>query len=643
MLSHPLALAHADELDQFGDLSLEELMTMDLVVSSAAKKDERLAETPAAVFVITKEDIARSGAEHIPQLLRMVPGVQVARIDASKWAVSTRGFNGQFANKLLVLMDGRSLYNPLYSGVRWDLQTVPLTEIERIEVIRGPGGAVWGANAVNGVINIITRHAQESAGQRVSIGTGTHHQEHLNYRYGGQRENGDAYRITARLNRYDTGYDPDGAYDDWRDGQLGFRLDRDLNNGSQWMLQGAFSHVRSGQTPLVPDNAAANLTTELHEDSRRNHAFLLSRYTGEENQGRQWKGQVYLDHIALDESAIGIKRSTLDGDAQYQFPWGDRHALSVGGGGRLIVDDLRRSDTIGMDPLSDVTFLLNAYMRDTITLEKDRWKLILGSKWEYHESSGHNLQPNVRLLYTPDRTSSYWAAISRAVRTPARFERDGSLRLAGTGVSYVTLYSNDEFTSEKLNAFEVGMRYQPNPSWMVDGSIYFNQYDDLRSLETDAADATRRNVANLLDGEGAGVELAVSWKKDDQLQAHLAYTWMELWLHTDPSSTDTTQEASGEQLLPQQQVNLRINWSPNEIWQVDPTFRYVSSMGHQGVSAYATLDLRVAHALTKQLQLELVGQNLLDAHTREFVTSDLYKIRSSEVSRSLFMRMNWTF
>ncbi|ABK44872.1 TonB-dependent receptor, plug [Magnetococcus marinus MC-1] len=627
----------------FGDLSLEELMSMDLVVSSASRRDERLAESAAAIFVISREAIQRSGAEHIPELLRMVPGLQVARVDASKWAVSARGFNGQFSNKLLVLMDGRSLYNPLYSGVRWDLQSISLNDIERIEVVRGPGGALWGANAVNGVINILTRHAKESRGNQLSVGGGNQHQGHLSYTHGATLEDGSDYRVTGKLNRYEHGYDPQGAHDDWQDAQLNFRLDRALERGAGWMLQGGVTHVRSGQTVQVPDNAAVGLSRDLYEDSRRSNLYLVSHYRGVEQAGRQWNGQFNFEHTALQESAIEIHSTILDGDLQYRFPGGNNHAWTVGGGGRMLLDNLRGSDTISLTPLNDVSFLVNAYVRDAIELQPGRWKLIWGSKWEYHQASGHNLQPNVRLLYTPDRQSSYWAAISRAVRTPARMERDGAIRLAGTGAAYVSLYGDNAYTSEKLTAFELGMRYQPNPRWMWDGAVYINQFKDLRSIESDPADPTRRYVANLLKGEGAGLELALSWQPTAQLQSHLAYTLTKLWLHNEPTSQDTTQALSQEQLQPSHQLHLRLNWSPDGVWQVDPTFRYVSSMAHKGVDAYATMDLRLARALTKQVQLELVGQNLLDAHSREFVTSDLYKTRSSEVSRALFLRMNWAF
>src|SRR6184192_818513 len=454
-------------------MSIEELMNVE--VTSVAKRPQRVADAAAAVFVITQEDIRRSGAASIPEALRMVPGLQVARIDENKWAIGSRGFNGRFDNKLLVLIDGRSVYTPLFSGVYWNVQDVMLEDVDRIEVIRGPGATLWGANAVDGVINVITKKAKATQSAVVTAGAGTEERAAGGVRYGGKLGDNTYYRAYTKYFDWGPSAYPSGmtAHDGWDALRGGFRADWTPAGANSLTLQGDIYRSKYGETLTVPSLNSPYSNT-FPNDGKYSGGNILGRWN-HTSEGSSMSLQMYYDNTTItDHSLFGDHQNILDLDFQHGFHAGNSQQFVWGLGYRSIHDKNDASFTVSLQPNQVTLNQFSTFLQDEISLVDNRLQITLGSKFERNEFTGFEIEPNARLLWNLTPNQSIWTAVSRAVRTPALTEE--GLRLNSQVIPPGTLANptplpavvavfgshrfNSEFNSEDLLAYELGYRVQ---------------------------------------------------------------------------------------------------------------------------------------------------------------------------------------
>jgi iron complex outermembrane receptor protein len=621
-------------------LSLEDLMDID--VTSVSRKSEKFSNVPAAVYVITAEDIRRSGATSIPEALRLAPGLTVAQVDARQWAVSSRGFNDLFANKLLVLIDGRSVYTPLFSGVLWDMRDVMLEDVDRIEVIRGPGATVWGANAVNGVINIITKPARDTQGGLATAGYGTELQGFGALRYGGQLGETAHYRVYGKFfNRDDSELRGGGDADDrWQQGRFGFRMDWDVNQLNDLMVQGDVFAGREHDvftvpTPAPPFSALATGTGDV------SGGFMLARWHHRFLNDTDLEVQAFYDNTLMDTAVLRELRHTFDIEAQHRFRWGDRQEIVWGGGYRMTADDTTGSALISFDPSDRTTGLYSLFVQDEIALVPDRFKVTLGSKFEYNDYTGFEAQPGARLLWTPQAHHTVWASVSRAVRTPSRAEHDVIVNPPGVPPGLVPVTGTDGFESETLIAYEAGYRLEPARWLQFDWAAFYNVYDDLRTIEPPQPPPGPATGDNLMDGESYGFEFVTRWQPKDWWRIEGQYTLLLLALHRQSASNDPVAE-SPEGTSPQQQIALRSRMDlPGRI-ELDLGVRYVDELPSLGIRSYIVMDARLAWHATASLELSVVGQSLFERDHPEFASSFI-GTPLSEVEQGVYGKITWKF
>lgn len=599
-------------------------------VTSVGKREESLSHAAAAVHVITQGDIRRSGATSLPEVLRLAPGLQVARIDARRWAVSARGFNGEFANKLLVMVDGRSVYTPLFSGVQWRLVDPVLEDIERIEVVRGPGATVWGANAVNGVINIITKSAKDTQGGLVTAGGGHEDVAFGVVRYGLKLNDDAFFRVYAKGSVGDDTRLSTGAasVDAWHNAMGGFRLDWTPTGADTVMMQGEFYSGTSDQfgTVAVPfdpsrshgGHALARWTRELAEDSRTSLQFFYSRNV-------------------VDAEGFKEDRDQYDVEFQHQFALGARNQIVWGGGYRLNLDQLLPGQlgTVTFLPAEEDVHQFNFFLQDTITLVPDRLTFTPGVKLELHEYTGLEVQPGARLAWTPHESQTVWASVARAVRTPSR--ADESL-LAPATAPFFSL-PNSALPAERLTAFELGYRAQLHPRLSLDTALFYNDYDRLRSNEP-RLPATVRD--SLLRGEAYGGEGSATWQATGQWRLTASYNYLNLQLHREPGSAAALTVADPERQSPRHEVALRSRLDLTRDVEFDANYRYVDSLPALGIPSYHTVDLRIGWRPRPNLEMSVVGQNLLDNAHPEFRTGFVAPV-PKVIERGVYGKVTWRF
>ena len=627
-------------------LSLEELMNVE--VTSVSRRAEKLSAAPAAVSVLTADDLRRSGVTSIPEALRLVPGMEVARVDAHNWAISARGFNDLFANKLLVLMDGRSLYTPLFSGVYWDTQDTLLEDIDRVEVIRGPGATLWGANAVNGVINIITRSAKDTRGLLVTGGGGAEEQGFAGVRYGGELGENAYYRVYAKYFNRDDQVLPDGSdsHDRWNMERGGFRIDWDASTENHYTLQSDLYSGRLDQTYFLPTpNPPFAQTNQSHLNV--NGGNVLGRWSHTFSERSDLKLQVYYDRTVRDGPVLNEDRDTFDVDLQHRFLLGERQDIVWGAGYRLCSDELDNSYTVTFNPDQRAIQLFSLFAQDEIALVQNRLRLTLGSKFEHNDFTGFEYQPSGRLSWTPTDRQTVWASISRAVRTPSLAEDDIQLRqLTSTPGVQVLLQGNRDFDSEELLACELGYRWRPIARVSLDVTAFYHDYDHLRSLEPGAVLpgpplTVTATAGNKLHGETYGIEFAPSWQVTDSWRLQAGYTFLQNQLHRDAGSGDTTSELD-EGRNPHHQFSLRSSVDLPHNLEVDCAVRYVESLPDFQIPSYIVVDVRLAWRPFKNFEVAIVGQNLLDDRHPEF-QSLFIPIERTEVQHSVYGKVTWRY
>lgn len=635
------ALATVD----YFDLTPEQLLNAEVL--SASKKSEPVADAPAAVYIVTNEDILRSGVTTIPDALRMVPGMQVAQVDSNTWAISIRGFNSVFANKLLVLIDGRTVYNPVFGGVFWEANDLMLEDIERIEVIRGPGGTLWGANAVNGVINILTKHTRDTQGRLASALYGDEEQGTLNVRQGGTFGDTGTYRVYAKGFQRDSSQRPTGGdtYDEWNGFRTGFRADWE----DQFTLQGDVYRTNAQQLrphfSLIAPFAPIEEQTIVYEGVN-----ILGRWTDNRDDGSQLSVQNYIDWAQRDEPINFIdNRIIYDIEAQYNFVSPGVHEIITGIGFRFMADDEEGDNNTSFSPQERRDSIYSAFIQDKITLAPDAWYLTLGSKFEHNEFSGYEAQPNIRLQWHPSETQTFWSSIARAVRTPTPLETDITTTLLTLANARVAIVPNDEFKSEKLTAYELGYRNQLTSSLSLDLAIFYNDYDYLQTTSFQTIVPVINGVdpphlllpvkfTNNMTGKSDGFEAVLNWLASEDLKIAANYSYLHLTL--DALELNPPQEG-GESLYPRHQVGTKIFWNINDDWTLDTSVTYVDKLPAGNIDSYVRLDINLGGQLSKNLRFNLVGQNLTENNHREFgAETDL---NAGTIERSIFGKLTWQF
>ncbi len=634
-------------------MSMEDLMN--LQVTSVSKRTQKVADAAAAIFVITQEDIRRSGATSIPEALRLVPGLQVARIDQNKWAIGSRGFNGRFDNKLLVLIDGRSVYTPLFSGVYWNVQDVMLEDVDRIEVIRGPGATLWGANAVDGVINVITKKAKSTQSAVVTAGAGTEERAAGGVRYGGKLGDNTYYRAYTKYFDWGPSAYPSGmtAHDGWDALRGGFRADWTPAGANSLTLQGDVYRSRFNET-LTVASLSAPYSNTFPNDGKYSGGNILGRWN-HTSEGSSMSLQMYYDNTTItDHSLFGDHQNILDIDFQHGFHAGDSQQFVWGVGYRSIRDKNDASFTVSLQPNQVTLNQFSTFLQDEISLVDNRLQITLGSKFERNEFTGFEIQPNARLLWNLTPNQSIWTAVSRAVRTPALTEEGLRLNSAvippGTPSNptpfpaVVAVFGSNKFNSEDLLAYELGYRVQVTSNLSLDIATFYNNYSNLRTAEpgTPFAEGSPAPTdivipfvaANKMSGGTYGVELFADWKVVSKWRLVGSYSYLQMDIHKNIDSQDPTPDNPNGS-SPRHQWYLRSSIDLPKHFEQDTTLRFVDQLPSLNVPSYYSLDAHLGWRPVTRLELSIGGQNLLNNWHFEFMP-DFVNTSPTVVKRSIF-------
>lgn len=578
---------------------MEELMNIE--VTSVSKRSEKLSEVASAIQIITNEEIRRSGATNLPEALKLASNLQVAQANSSQWAISARGFNNVLANKLLVMIDGRTVYTPLYAGVFWDVQNLVLEDVDRIEVISGPGGTLWGSNAVNGVINIITKHSKESQGIFAEAAAGTMLETLGSVRYGGKIRNDFSYRV------YATGYqrdetllhDGNDAKDDWHMYQGGFRADFEPSSENRFTLQSDFYAGRPN-----PDGLQHVYTSGEN---------VLGRWTHDFSNRSEIKFQAYFDHTFRDfNNGLTEDLKSYDLELQHRFEAGKRHRVVWGLGTRLMDHTVENLELFAFLPAQLTLHLFNGFIQDEISLVRNQLFLTLGTKIEHNNFTGMEYQPNGRVTWLPNHRHTIWGSVSRAVRIPSRIDTDFHL-YAAPGVPLV---ATGDFESEELLANELGWRIRPSDKLSVSVATFYNIYDKIRTAEP--GDPLPITYGNGLEAKTYGLELSAIGQFSKWWRLEGGYTFLEKDLKIKSGSSDLN-GGTAESNDPAHSFLLQSNMDLPGRLEFGTVIRYVSSLPEPQVADYFGLDVRLGWKITRFLDLSLVGQNLLDERHTEFI------------------------
>lgn len=637
-------------------LNIEDLMQVE--VTSVSRKEQKLSRAAAAVFVITQEDIARSGSTNIPDLLRMVPGMDVAQINSNVWAISARGLNGLFSNELLVLMDGRTVYVPSFGGVFWDSVDIPLEDIARIEVIRGPGSTVWGANAVNGVVNIVTKKASETQGALVVAGGGGVHREFSTLQYGGQFGKSVNYRVYSKYFNEESLRAPVGEPlgDGWHSLRGGFRADATVSSKDALTVRGDVYSNRVGTATIDLPSIASPAPLELQEQVNLSGGSLQTMWNRTISDRSSTKLMATFDRYARTD-ILGETRDTFDLDFQQDYNLGERHSLVWGLDYRYTSYDTRGSLIVSFNPPKGADNLYSGFVQDEITLVPDRLYFTLGTKLEHHYYTGFFAMPSARLAWTPNETNTFWAAVSLAEVTPTELETHfranlGSTPGPGGSLMLVSSFGNPDFKNEGMLAYEAGYRASLTKHFSADFAAYFNRYDHQQTLEPSApffedTPAPPHTVIpfvyqNLVHGESHGFELFSDWRVTQRWILSPGYAFEQIHMHLEPASLDTNSVGGAEGSSPVHSAQLRSHYLLPHGFSWDVSAFYVGRLADLKIPSYTGLDTQLTWQWKESLTLSAVGQNLLSAGQMQFVDTTSVA-RSSLSSRSTYAKITWRF
>jgi iron complex outermembrane receptor protein len=642
LISNAWADMGAASTGELKQMSVEELM--DIQVTSVARHPESLQQAAAAIQVITHEDIRRSGASSITEALRLAGNLDVAQKNAHDWGISARGFNSALANKLLVMIDGRTVYTPLFSGVFWDAQDYLLEDIERIEVISGPGGTLWGANAVNGVINIITRSAADSQGVYAEGGGGTQLQEFAGARYGGMLASDVSFRVYAKYFDRDDEVFADGtrAGDGWHRAQGGFRFDSDASHPDTFSAHGDFYEGHEGlSTGGAAQTAGGNLVGRWSHVFTADADFSLQSYYDRTHLLLPIVPFV-LNGIELAPAGIlHDELSTYDIDFQHRFSLGQRHHIVWGASYRFTHDVVENAPAIAFLPNRLDRNLVSAFLQDEIALSTDL-ALTVGSKLEHNDYTGFEIEPNVRLQWSWTPNQTLWSAVSRAARTPSRIDRDLTEPAPPT---ITVLKGNRNYGSEYVTAYELGYRGEISSRMTGSLSTFYNEYRDVRSASITPGTIIPLFFANNIAGHTDGLELSVRYQLAQFWALRVSYDYLQESLHVRPGQFDLS-NAQNETADPRHQVAVRSSMSLAAHLELDASLRWVDALHFPSASFasgevpnYFELDTRIGWVF-ERVELALVGQNLLHNHHPEYGFPDPAR---EEIQRSVYGKISWRY
>jgi iron complex outermembrane receptor protein len=606
-------------------MSLEELMAVH--VTSVEGVERTWFTTPAAIDVITGEDIRRSGHRTLAEVLRLAPGVFVGRQTSQASSVGMRGFNGSLANKTLILIDGRTVYDPLFGGTFWNVQDVLLEDVDRIEVIRGPGPTLWGANAVNGVVNIITKSAKNTQGVFLQAGGGTYERAFGSVRYGFQVSDDSWLRVYGMWSDRDHLVNAMGGstFDDWDMGRGGFRFDHEGADGFTFTFQGdAYHSDRIGEfTMNAPVPGESIVFVNDIRDVRNSGGNLLARLAQDDDEGG-WSLQGYVDRTErVTNVQYQVHRTTLDLDWRHYFNFCESHTVMWGLGVRHSRDTTEDGYNLLTDPLDRSLDTFSAFVQDTITLEPDRLFAMVGTKFEHNDYTGFEVQPSARLWWTPNDRHTVWASVSRAVRIPSRSEAEGSIVFgyidtgvlgggAPTGeIIPLGVTGNSGLDPETLIAYEAGYRVRATDALTFDMAVFYNDYDQLIYVPSLISP-----FDNASSGETYGGEVAAEWRVADNWTVEASYSFADVQIHGTALPVD-------ERNTPHHQAQLRSYFNLTDDIEFNSAIYYVDNVPQQGAAHYVRLDMGITWRVTPNLELAVWGQNLLDSRHREFSVNEV--------------------
>jgi iron complex outermembrane receptor protein len=633
------------------DASLEQLLNTQ--VTSVSKKEERLARTAASVFVINQEDIKRSGARNLPDVLRMVPGVDVAQIDANAWAISIRGFNERYSNKLLVLVDGRSVYAPEFSGVYWDQIDIPLEDIDRIEVIRGPGASAWGANAVNGVISITTKPSKATQGGLASVVGGSEIDGDALVRYGGAISDSGTFRGFAKYSSFGSSILADGsdAHDEWSRIHGGFRSDWTLTPSDSLTVQGNLFSNRGSQSTYhwfttVPGD------TPFRQEVDAAGGNLLARWNHTFANGSSSSLQTYYDQFRRNDIGEPDSQKTFDVDFQHHFSTG-RHDIVWGVGYRRLTTDVPPGYVFALTPPKRTDALYSSFFQDEVQLANTVW-LTFGSKFEHNAYTGFEYEPNIRIAWAPDSRNTFWASASRAIRQPSRLETAVNVELAAYPINqYLTqalqLRGNSKFRSEQLHDYEAGYRAQLTRTLSADLDSFLSFYRDLATFEPLTPELipgliTQIQIPIQYRNGGKSInyggEASLNWSVNSRWRIAPGYSLLHVNLRLNPGSQDPfTQSFINNAPRHMLQMRSFINLSRRLEW--DQTFYWQEAFPNGTIPNHARVDSRLAWRASESVEVSLAGQNLLRPDFMEM--GNFQEVAGAQAPRSLTGKITWTF
>jgi iron complex outermembrane receptor protein len=631
--------------------SLEDLM--DITVTSVSKKEEKLSKTAAAAFVITQEDIRRSGATNIPDLLRMAPGVDVEQIDANAWAISIRGFNSRYSDKVLVLIDGRTVYSPVFSGVYWDQIGVPLENIERIEVIRGPGATIWGANAVNGVISIITRSSKDTKGGQLTAAGGSDVRALGLLQYGGAVGQKESYRIFGDYSNIGNSAAQGGgsANDRWEKMQTGFRSDWDFSKTDSLMTQGDLFANRASQTS---SSSYLSTTAGFPQTLDSAGGDFLAHWNHTLAGGSQTSVQAYYDTYRRTDSGTPTKVTTFDLDLQQHTAVGDRQDLVWGAGYRADNSGSPPGYAASYTPAFLTVSLFSVFLQDEIRISNALW-FTIGAKLEHNAYTGFELEPSARMVWSPPGSRhTIWAAASKAIRQPARADVDvqsdlETIPLSADSVELLRLVGNPLVKAEELRDYELGYRSQLTKTLSFDAATFLSFYHNLETLEPQAPIYLPGSplvveipllYENLAHAMTWGGELALTWKALSRWRVAPGYSWLHAMLRQDPTSQGQITSALPTD-FPQNMLQIRSLWTLSRKMEFDQSLYYTARLPGGTIPGHTRLDLRLARRMGESTEISVVGQNLLRPRTLEY--GDSAGVIGTESVRSVYGKITYRF
>lgn len=642
--------------EDLANQTIEDLMSIQ--VTSVSKTEQTLSRTASAIFVITQENIRHSGARNVPDLLRMVPGVDVAQINANAWAISARGFNGRFSNELLVLVDGRTAYTPSFGGVFWDVLDLPLDDIERIEVIRGPGGSVWGANAVNGVINVITKKASETHGGLLVTGGGNVDQEFGTIQYGGKAGKNTDYRIYTKYRNEDHFPDPTGQNggDGWHMLQVGFRSDSVISSKDTLMFQGNLYSAREGTPTIDLPSVTSPGPQPIELLVNLSGGFFQGVWNHTSSPNSDTSLQISYDTYERNDN-LREERNTIDLNFQHHFSGWARQNIVWGFTYRDSISSSHGNLVVSLTPADLNTQLFSSFFQDEIAILPNQLFLTIGAKVEHNYYTGFNVMPSARVAWTPSHRQTLWAAISKVDRTPS--ELDASIRADVGGIPgsggipvLVSLIGNPHIGDEELFAYEFGYRTMPLKHVSIDFTAYYNDYRHQYTVEPSTPFFENTpppphlvapiTYENLMHGETHGLEIAVNWQATHRWSLSPGYAFEQMHMHVAPTSRDTTSVLAAEGSSPVHSAQLRSHFLLARGLTWDASAYFVDRLADPLVPSYTRIDTGLSWQLGESISLSFVGQNLLKDHHQEFVDST-GSARTTLIKRGAYAKLSWHF